>query len=308
MKAGERLVPTFECNGNYPVGWKGPAVAWRGKEEIIKNPCSNRYGDASKIKDTFTKRAIAPFLAGEARTLAWKQLNVGQLASTTELCLVRGRLDFYRLEGFQYLKISESSGFFDLWLDKSNYQCDKRQLNYVWMFTVVMWIFYGQHQSKGSQTKSLVYTYGNPALTLHHFNFLFTGNGMNLNLMSECVTGAWIVFSAEPLVDHGALRSLLITKEMQIASVLWSPRANPLFSLSVLNVCLLFSPPASNSSARLSDPVPFYHFMCFIHTEHDMILPPFLSSPHCFCLQRFSHSFYSCWVTHKWEKKNDPGC
>lgn len=238
MKAGERLVPTFECNGNYPVGWKGPAVAWRGKEEIIKNPCSNRYGDASKIKDTFTKRAIAPFPAGEARTLAWKQINVGQLASTTELCLVRGRLDFYRLEGFQYLKISETSGFFDLWLDKSNYQCDKRQLNHVWMFIVNVDILW-PGPVEGKSNKVIV---GNPALTLHHFNFLFTGNGMNSNLMSKCVTGAWIVFWAEPLVDHGALRSLLITKEMQIASILWRPHANPLFSLSVLNLCSLIWP------------------------------------------------------------------
>lgn len=36
MKEVERLVQTFECNVNYPVGWKGPAVARRRKEEIIK--------------------------------------------------------------------------------------------------------------------------------------------------------------------------------------------------------------------------------------------------------------------------------
>lgn len=36
MKDGEWLLQTFECNPNYPVGCNRPAVAQRGKEEIIK--------------------------------------------------------------------------------------------------------------------------------------------------------------------------------------------------------------------------------------------------------------------------------
>lgn len=77
MKAGERLLQTFERNVNYPVGWNGSVVARRGKEEIIKIPAHTDATVLSKSKTCIYKANECTFSC--RRTSLIKLLNVGQL-------------------------------------------------------------------------------------------------------------------------------------------------------------------------------------------------------------------------------------
>lgn len=165
MKAGERLLQTFECNVNYPVDWNGSVVAPRGKVEIIKILARTDTAVLSKSKTCIYKANKCTFSCRRTTHLGVKAAKCGSAHFLSARCLTWDLLDLSSL-----LKICEAPGFFQPWVDRSNYY---RIISITWMFLGVHTLCFGYLMAGTAQRFFLI---------------------MNEKLMST-LSAVWVVFS-----------------------------------------------------------------------------------------------------------------
>lgn len=90
MKDGERLLQTFECNVNYPVGWMGPVVARRKEEEIIKILAQTDTVMLPKSKPCIYKAKECTFSCRRTSHLGGEAAKCGSARFQPQRCVLHG--------------------------------------------------------------------------------------------------------------------------------------------------------------------------------------------------------------------------